>query len=248
MRTRGIALVILMLFSFACEEESFMPADSDLLTSSDPFSSQMHNATIVQRVEVLPFMPAGELGGPTNVLVPGTLFPPLENSFAILKRQHNGVRFKLHTTGLPEGAYTVWYVIFNDPSSCIGPGIGGGVCGEEDLFLPSAAVVWGTGNIVSHNGVGHFSDKIAVGETRSETVLLGADLSYPLENPQGAEIHLIVKYHGPASNDKEVLWDQTHTLLGSCGPDEGANSFDAGPFGIQCFDPQLAILASPGLI
>jgi hypothetical protein len=50
----------------------------------------------------------------------------------------------------------------------------------------------------------------------------------------------IIKYHGPPSDDPDVLYDQTHTLLGSC--DQGVNGFFDGQV-IQCFDPQWAIFA-----
>ncbi len=57
----------------------------------------------------------------------------------------------------------------------------------------------------------------------------------------GALFWSIIKYHGPASDDRDVLYDQTHTILGSCF--SGANAVEFGdPFGIQCFDPQFAIL------
>ena len=62
-----------------------------------------------------------------------------------------------------------------------------------------------------------------------------------------AEVHLIIKYHGPASDDPYTLHDQVTTLLGSCESGE-ANAFDTGgPFGIQCFDPQaVAFPGKPG--
>jgi hypothetical protein len=61
-----------------------------------------------------------------------------------------------------------------------------------------------------------------------------------LVNPKTAEVWVIIKYHGPASDDPDELYLQTHTLQGLC--EEGANAYDLGPgFGIQCFDPQIAI-------
>jgi len=132
-------------------------------------------------------------------------------------------------------------VIFNDPSSC-----SGGECGEDDLFNPTTAVLWCTGKIVHANGVGNFSDRLDVGEMRSETPILGEDLSAPLETSQGSEVHFIIKYHGLASSDPAILYDQLNTLVGNCGPTDGANShFLGGGFGYQCFDPQVAIFPAP---
>ncbi len=211
-----------------------------------------HHATIIQQAELFPFLPAGELGGPGNVLIPGTMFPPTKKGFATLKRGSNYIQFNIHTTGLPEGAYTVWWVIFNEPGDCNEPNPAGGVCGgggPADLFLSKTAIIWATGKVVKANGIGNFRDRIYVGERRepgTQEALIGSDLEFALENPQSAEVHLIVKYHGLASDDPDVLYEQTHTLLGSCGPDEGANSFDGGPeFGIQCFDPQAAVFPVP---
>jgi hypothetical protein len=230
-------------------------------TQEDPdFSLQKQNslqlnnqAHIVQKATLFPFLPAGDLGGPANVLNPGTMYPPTKKGFATLKRGSNFIQFNLHTTGLPEGAYTVWYVIFNEPDDCNEPNPAGGVCAganpPTDLMLSTTAIIWATGKVVKANGVGNFQDRIYVGERRepgTQEAFIGGDLNAPLENPQDAEVHLIVKYHGLASDDPDVLYEQTHTLLGSCGEDEGANSFYAGPiFGVQCFDPQAAVFPVP---
>ena len=73
-------------------------------------------------------------------------------------------------------------------------------------------------------------------------VTLRRGIESPLMYPQTAEVHLIIKYHGLASMDPDILYDQLHTLLGNCAEfTGGANSLDAGAFGIQCFDPQFAI-------
>ena len=212
-------------------------------TQEELYSLLSKHHTVVQHTEVEKFMPAGELGGPKNVLKPGTFSPPTEGGKATLRRGSDYIQFTMHTTGLPKGAYTVWYVIFNDPDACSGE------CGEDDLFLPKTAVVWATGKVVMSSGVGNFSDKLYVGERRepeTQEGILGESLMSPLQNAHGAEVHLIVKYHGPASRDPHTRYEQLHTLLGSCGKDEGANSFDAGAvFGIQCFDPQVAVFLAP---
>jgi hypothetical protein len=240
MRNLSLALALLILLLPGCEKESLISEQE--FTNSDVEIADAKRAagTQVQKVSVLPFQSAGDLGGDGNVLTPGDMFPPGSNSFASLKRGKNYLQFNIHTTDLPQGAYTVWWVIFNETTSCTGGGAGG-VCGEPDLFLPTTAVVWATSKVVQTNGVGNFSDRIYVGEKRVVNPILGEDLTSPLENPQTAEAHLIIKYHGLASDDPDILYDQLHTLLGSCGPTDGANSLDAGVFGIQCFDPQVAI-------
>jgi hypothetical protein len=176
------------------------------------------------------FLPAGDVGG--GVLVPGTLFPPTTHGHATLQRGEDWIQVTLHTSGLPAGAYTVWWVIFANPAGCSTP------CSDDDLLNPEAvvSVFWATGGVVRDNGIANFQARYTIGD----------DLGFPgmqhilgdgLLDPQTAEIHNILKYHGPASADPDVLYDQTHTLLGSCL--ENANAIDFGdPFGVQCFDPQ----------
>ena len=249
MKWKSQNLVMLsLLLVLACTKDA--PDQIDALdTTPEVQTDQAKNTqrALTQKVGIGPFQPAGDLGGAGNVLTPGDLFPPTGKSFATLKRGKDNIQFNIHTTGLPQGTYTVWYVIFNDPGSCTTLDNGaGGVCGEPDLFHSMTSVVWATGGIVQANGVGNFQDKIYVGETRDELVLLGSDLESPLANPSGAEVHLIIKYHGLPSDDPDVLYGQTHTFLGNCGADDGSNSFDAGPvFGIQCFDPQAAVFPAP---
>ncbi len=133
--------------------------------------------TIVQHADVGPFLPAGALGGHDNVLEPGTFFPPTDGAHATLRRGTDYIQFTVHTTGLPEGAYTVWYAIFNNPDDCTEE------CGEDDLLLPGTAVVWATGKVVTANGIGNFRDKLYVGERRepgTQEAVLGEALEVTL--------------------------------------------------------------------
>ncbi|NND04756.1 MAG: hypothetical protein HKN87_00130 [Saprospiraceae bacterium] len=238
-------MILFLLLSTSCnKEDNGLVASKPLSKFTQDWQAQSKNGVVNQRVPLIAFQPAGDLGGDGNLLQPGTFFPPKGSHSAKLSRASNYLQFNIHTKGLPPGAYTVWWIIFNDPSTCTTPSPLG-LCGEPDLFGSKTAVLWATGKIVQSNGVGNFSDRLYVGETRSETVLMGEDLDSPLEYPQTAEVHLIVKYHGAASDNSDILYLQMHTLLGNCGADEGANSFDAGPFGIQCFDPQAAIFQAP---
>jgi len=189
----------------------------------------------VDRTELLEFQPAGDFGG--GVLEAGTFFPPTEGGESTLSRGDNWISYTLQTTGLPAGAYTNWWVILNHPDECANPDpTVGSQCGLGDAFLPdpSPSVFWATGGVVQDDGVGHFQARIFVGDDLGipgEQFLFGPGLL----NPKGAEVFLIVKYHGPASDDPDVLRGQTYTLLGSCS--EGANA-DASS--MQCFDPQFA--------
>ena len=184
--------------------------------------------------EVQVFQPAGEVGG--GVLTPGTEFPPTKGGRSMLLRGNSWVQYNIHTTGLPPGAYTVWAVTIDAPENCATR-----PCGEADVFEnpdTGVTIFWSDGGIVQSNGVGNFRARIHEGVLPDGEGQIG----FPgngLTNAQGAEIHLIIKYHGLVSDDPDVLYEQIHTLQGSC--DVGANAYDLGPFGIHCFDPQVAI-------
>lgn len=194
-------------------------------------------ATMVSTAPVVAFQAAGDVGG--GVLVPGTLFPPTTHGHATLKRGSDWIQVNIQTSGLPAGAYTVWWVVFNTPEGCSGG------CGEDDLFDPDAnvSVFWAAGGIVQDNGVGNFRARHGVGDDLgdpgSQHILGDGSL-----DPAQAEIHNVIKYHGPASEDPEALFEQTHTILGGCF--EGANAVDLGaPFGVHCFDPQAVVHPLP---
>lgn len=185
------------------------------------------------------FGPAGDYGG--GVLTPGTTFPP-DRSLSVLLRWDDGVGIFTVTTGLPPGAYTTWWVFFNNPEACLLPDADSGSrCSIPDLFTPETvpSAFWSTGGVVGPSGIGFFHDRTGVGEVPERE----DQIAFPgpgLLKPRTAELHYIIKYHGPASSDPDVLYEQTHTLLGSCF--EGANAHDTGPaFGVQCFDPQVVI-------
>ena len=204
------------------------------LESRQLMATNVIDGMLVDYAEVVPYLPAGEVGG--GVFEAGTVFAPTHGGYSTLRRTSDSVSYDLHTTGLPAGAYTVWAVAFNNPAECIDG------CNAEDLLRtePNPAVFWSTGGVVEDDGVGDFHGQINAGEMPSEPgqSIISAD---GIADAQTAEIHLVVKYHGPASEDPAVLHGQTHTLLGSCM--EGANAIDFGPetFGVQCFDPQVAV-------
>lgn len=186
--------------------------------------------TSVSKAPVIAFQAAGDVGG--GVLEPGTTYPPTTHGFAILQRRSDRIKVNIHTSGLPAGAYTVWWVVFDTPAGCSQS------CGEDDLFNPdsNASVFWATGGVVDEDGRASFRALHRVGDNLGDpgTQHLLGDGSI---EPSRAEIHNIIKYHGPASDDPEALYEQTHTVHGSC--DQGANAVDLGPpFGVQCFDPQ----------
>lgn len=250
MKTLSLFLVA-VLFVTGCDRETIVGPDASLdeaLTAPPvTYNAATRPAPPVPRNQdglLSAFMPAGNIGG--GVLTPGTFFPPTGSARARLQRKGDRLHVNIHTTGLPPGAYTVWWVLFNNPDGCLYPApLPGSRCGGNgaELGNPAAAVsvFWATGGLVQAGGVGNFN----------ATAHVGGDLGDPgtqwilgdgLLDPQGAEVHMVIKYHGPTAEDRTVRYGQTHTILGSCGAN--ANAVDLGPpFGMHCFDPQFAFFA-----
>ncbi|MGH9672107.1 MAG: hypothetical protein ACRD44_02920, partial [Bryobacteraceae bacterium] len=72
-----------------------------------------------------------------------------------------GISFRVYTTGLTPGAYTIWIVIFNQPENCASPG----GCMAPDLANPGVdgSVVYGTGSIVGMDMVANFHGSLSAG-------------------------------------------------------------------------------------
>ncbi len=120
---------------------------------------------------------------------------------ATLTRTHDGISFRVYTSQLTTpGAYTVWIVIFNRPENCTAGGPGH--CMGPDLGNPAVegSIVYGTGNIVGSDGIGNFHGSLAEG-----TPPAGIQMNVPagtangLKDSKRAEIHLVVRGHGPVS-------------------------------------------------
>lgn len=203
-----------------------------------------------EEVEVVASIPAGDIAGldadgnpilctaETCALVPGTLFPPTDGSSSELERSRHGLDIELETTGLPPGAYTSWWIIFDNPAGCVGAGPG--ICGPADFFSDVAenTVYYAAGFVVGPDGEAEIEASTRIGDdlgVPGEQWLFGDGLT----NPMGADVFFDLVYHGPASSDPAVLELQTTTIGGGCL--DGANAVDFGEFGIGCFDPQIAI-------
>ena len=149
-----------------------------------------------------------------------------------LVRTVDGVGMNIDTTDLPVGAYTVWWAIFNSPGAC-----SDGECGENDVLPPNVnpdaevSVLWATGGIVGPDRMGHFSARLGVGVDGAPGVILWGD---GVTNPLAAEIHLIVRYHGPASfGDAAQLGAELTTVGASCSGDDTE--------GFPCYEPQVSV-------
>ena len=122
---------------------------------------------------------------------------------SVAVRGAGAVTATLRTHGLEPGhAYTVWAVIFNDPAHCVDG------CDGSDLANPEVGGV----SVLATGGVARRDHR------QFRLRLAGTD---GLENPAGAEIHLVVRSHGPAIAG--LIGEQISTLNGGCPPNTCAN-------------------------
>lgn len=176
----------------------------------------------------------------------------VEGAKATLLRTRNNVRMTIKTSDLdPHGTYTVWWVIFNNPEECANG------CGMPDLFNDDVggSVLYAAGHVIDGNGKGNFAGSLRKGDLRGcqppwdafdLTFVNGAgemDLCREgLVDPEGAEIHLVVRTHG--ERVPGMVNDQINTFAGGCTAD---SSFGAGleEGGNDCADQQFAVFLSP---
>ncbi|MEX2541357.1 MAG: hypothetical protein WD314_06090 [Trueperaceae bacterium] len=149
---------------------------------------------------------------------------------ASLIRTADAVAMELATSGLePNAPYTIWWVVFNSPAGCSDP------CNEDDILAddgtmnlnPDAQIsmIFADGAISDATGSASFSALLPSGRTLGQ-VVAGPGLT----NAEGAEVHLVVRYHGPAELAR--LYDQLSTY----DPDPSA-----GGVCELCSDQQFAV-------
>lgn len=175
----------------------------------------------------------------------------IDGAEAILVRMEHGLSMTLDTNGLAPGeVYTVWWVIFNAPENC-----SGGICGPDDVFLmddmgqfilddngqwqpnfadreaAQVSSLRASGRIALEDGSAIFKGHLPIGDT-TDDVVFGQGLA----DPMGAEVHFIVRTHGPAIPD--LINEQLLTAWGGC-PDPTDRS--------PCDDVQTAVFVPPSM-
>ena len=236
MRHPGIvAVTVLLLVSSACNETP----------RTVPFApSPIGGPGQLQTTTLRAFRAAGSVDG--GILTPGDVFPPTGGSSATLLRQESCLEYTIDTTGLPPGAYTNWMFVFENPDACRNPAQGAVCFGGPDFFgnpEAQANAFWSAGGVVGQDGVGRFVSRTCVGDslgTPETQNVAGRGLAAPMN----AAVYIQVRYHGPASDDPDMLFWQTNSLLGGCRA--GANAIDFGPpAGVHCPDLQIAVFNPP---
>ncbi|MBA3503518.1 MAG: hypothetical protein M4D80_03420 [Myxococcota bacterium] len=162
-----------------------------------------------------------------------------------MTRRDDGVCVSIDTRRLEPGAYTVWFRVFDDPSSCNNPDPAGARCSRLDIPACRAAgtcsVLWVTGALVGVDGKSHVSACLAEGG-KPGFVFFGNGLA----DARAAEIHAVLKHHGEAAFSatdpatQARLGRQLSTPGGNC---EGM----PGDTLTECPDLQVTYHRAPGV-
>jgi hypothetical protein len=171
------------------------------------------------------------LGGQTSTADVVTFFLPDETpaagdvvGTAELTRTAAGVHLTANSTLLDAGAaYTLWWIIFNNPAACDPAG-----CSDADFGTPAveASVMNATGRVADATGNATFSAFLPVGFMHTNpSSLNGRQLFGPgLQSAAGAVIHVVIRCHGPWSGNIE----QISTVAGDClNTDSPSGCYDA---------------------
>jgi len=148
---------------------------------------------------------------PGGAVAPGT--------GSILVRTKDAVGATVHAFGLiPGHVYTAWLAVFNNPKACATS-----PCTAADFanLNTEGSVIWGSGQIAGDDGTVNFVVFHAVGDTTG--VAPGIGTGTGLLSTKKAQIHLVVRTHGPASVDPAVLQQQLSTFNGGCPPNTCKN-------------------------
>lgn len=115
-----------------------------------------------------------------------------EEATATLTRTPGGIRYQIRTEGLtPGNAYTVWLVVVNDPAECSSV-----PCSGPTDIIPNPAtdsqVTFAKAGMLATSERGGFRARFRAGP-----LLEGWLRVQGLDDPMGAEIHLVINSHGP---------------------------------------------------
>jgi hypothetical protein len=139
----------------------------------------------------------------------------------LLIRTRENVFANIHTNGLTPGhVVTSWWAFFNKPENC-----GTRPCAPSDLLNPAVqgAAAFAGGKIIGDDGAATFGAYRTVGD--STGVFPGLSTVPGLLDPLRAEIHLVMRSHGPALvGDPEALGLQLSTFNGGCPPNTCGNT------------------------
>ena len=136
----------------------------------------------------------------------------ITSSAGTMIRSKKTVDVRMAMSGLDtNSAYTVWWVVWNDPSACAT-----NPCTVGDLGGPGNSIFYAAGFVTDNSGTANLSVHLNSGKLPDGlTVLIPGGLKKG--NGFDAEIHMIVQWHGsilPGS-----VSEQIGMFEGACNPD-----------------------------
>lgn len=141
---------------------------------------------------------------------------------SFLSRNSQGVTMMFYGHDLPPGhAITAWWVTFANPEAC---GRGQKPCDPSD-FSPDFALpdvgadaLFADGAVVGEDGTITLGGHLPVGDTSGS---VGSSFGFDavgLVDPFASEIHVLLRDHGPVSDDPERRRIQLTTVEADCDP------------------------------
>jgi hypothetical protein len=179
-----IPIVLIACLMFGCESESPIAPNSQLdqITSIE-LQSAIAEARINSKSTADIFnVVTGDMIGKST-----------------LHRNGNGITVNFKTSGLMPGhTYTLWWVIWNKPENCETPG----ACGLDDFMERALDVevelLYAAGSVAGNNGKGNYSAHLKENDNSTSVhELFGLPSFGGLQNADTAEIHAVLRSHGP---------------------------------------------------
>ena len=137
-------------------------------------------------------------------------------------RKDSGITATIHTSlSNSQGSYngyamTLWLVVFNEPGNCATS-----PCGEPDLFVQAVKpdVLYGGGHVIGGSENVNFGARLNAGDNSASIAdLFGMPTDdgepYGLIDPHKAEVHYVLRSHGP--NQSRLVNDMIQTYGGGC--------------------------------
>ena len=132
-----------------------------------------------------------------------------------LVRKNDEISINFETHGLTPGyAYTLWWVVWNKPENCTVSG----ACTGGDLALSEEVEVellYAAGSVADNSGKVNYTAKLREHEvSESINTSIGFSEFGGLQNASTAEIHMVLRSHGPAIPGMEDV--QITEFKGGC--------------------------------
>jgi hypothetical protein len=134
----------------------------------------------------------------------------LTGGTSYLTRTADTILVTVDVRGLPPGdVVTLWWVVFNNPGSCMDPGCSGADLNPDGIMAAQIAVGNATGNVVKSDGTLELGAILREGmnEDGHQVLFNAGPTGVSLLNAGGAsqaEVHLVVQLHGHGRGGKEL--------------------------------------------